>query len=105
MRFHWLCVPRTDHCDGTILAAPAQPAQTAGRWTQSIRRPTEGAPAQCDNPAMRAQLLTLPAFVIALLLVAAWSLTVGAYPVTLHEAWGALLNRLGAGAGSAAVSG
>jgi iron complex transport system permease protein len=46
---------------------------------------------------------------LALLLLAAWSLTVGAYPVTLEEALGALWQRLqglsaGVGAGAAAAA-
>jgi iron complex transport system permease protein len=35
----------------------------------------------------------------ALLLIAAWSLTVGSYPVTLDQAWAALSQRLGGAAG------
>jgi iron complex transport system permease protein len=44
---------------------------------------------------------------LALLLLAAWSLTVGAYPVTLQEAWEALLSRLRAatGVGTGAANG
>ena len=39
---------------------------------------------------------------LALALLAAWSLTVGAYPVTLQEAWQAMLNRLQAVTGDIA---
>src|SRR5690606_26451755 len=68
----------THGTDGASRVLPA--AEGAGRWWAS----------------------SVTSMVVALVLLAAWSLTVGAYPVTLSQALQAVLDRLGSIAGGAA---